>query len=184
MKVGADGRVLSVNGNSFGGNPLTQFSGGGGFISAVLPDKAVSPKDTWSKDFDQTNPLGTGTIHITTKSTYIGDESLKGKTVAVVETKTSGAIDITIDMTKAIAGAPASSAPGIPTGMFQSLIMKGTVTSTVKSWIDPSGHRVVQSHKSGKINATMTLTGASSSMPGLAAPITIKGDDTSDLSPL
>ncbi|HEV2036429.1 MAG TPA: hypothetical protein VGU71_19950 [Candidatus Dormibacteraeota bacterium] len=184
MKVAADGRILSVNGNSFGSSPFTSFSGGGGaFISAVLPDKKVSPKDTWSKDFDQANPMGTGTIHVTTSSTYLRDESLKGINAAVVETKTNGTIDITIDMAKAMAGAP-SSTPTIPPGMFQSLSMKGTVTSTVTSWIDPSGHRVIKTHKIGNVNATMTFVGGTGpALPGLSGPTTIKGDETTDLNP-
>ncbi|HEV1991766.1 MAG TPA: hypothetical protein VGR34_02745 [Candidatus Dormibacteraeota bacterium] len=183
MKVAADGRILSVNGNSFGGNPVTNFSGGGSFISAVLPDKPVKPGDTWSKDFDQANPIGTGTTHITTKSTYVKDESIKGINAAVVETKTNGTIDITIDMSKAMAGAP-SSVPSLPAGMFQSLSMKGTVTSIVTSWIDPSGHRIIKSHKTGTVNATMTFTGGTGpALPGVTGPITIKGDETTDLSP-
>lgn len=184
MKVAADGRILSVNGNSFGGNPFTNFSSGGAFISAVLPDKAVRPTDKWSKDFDQANPMGAGTIHVTTTSTYVKDESVKGINAAVVETKTNGSIDITIDISKAMAGAPVSSAPTFPPGMFQSLSMKGTVTSTVTSWIDPSGHRVMKSHKVGTVNATMTFTGGSGpAVPGLTGPITIKGDETTDLNP-
>jgi len=184
MTVAADGRVLAVNGSSFGDSPLTLFSGGGGFISAVLPDKPVQPNDTWSKEFDQANTLGTGGIHVTTKSKYLRDESLKGIKAAVVETKTSGTIDLTIDMSKVIDGAPASSTPSIPAGLLQSLAMKGTVTSTVTSWIDPNGRRVMKSHKAGTTNATMTLTGAGGSLPGLTGPITIKGDDTTDLSPV
>lgn len=183
MTVAPDGRILSVNGSSFGGNPFTLFTGGGAFISAVLPDKQVKPNDTWSKDFDQANTIGAGTIHVTSKSTYLRDESLKGINAAVVETKTTGSIDLTIDMSKAMSGAPASSAPGIPTGMFQSLSMKGTVTTTVTSWVDPSGHRVLKSHKVGTTNATMTFTGGVSAMPGLTGPITIKGDEMTDLSP-
>jgi hypothetical protein len=184
MTVAADGRILSVNGNSFGGNPFTQFTGGGAFISAVLPDKAVKPKDTWSKDFDQANPMGTGSTHVTSTSTYLRDETLKGIKAAVVETKTNGTVDITIDVSKALAGAPDSSMAGIPAGLLQSVSVKGTITSTVTSWIDPSGHRIMKSQKAGTINAKMTFTGMSGqAMPGLMGPITIKGDETTDLSP-
>jgi hypothetical protein len=184
MTIAADGRILSVNGNSFGGNPFTQFTGGGAFISAVLPDRPVKPKDTWSKDFDQANPMGTGSTHVTSTSTYLRDESLKGINAAVVETKTSGTIDLTIDLAKMMAGDPSSATAGIPIGLLQSLSVKGTVTSTVMSWIDPSGHRIMKSHKAGTINAKMTFTGATGqAMPGLTGPISIKGDETTDLSP-
>jgi hypothetical protein len=184
MKVASDGRILSVNGNSFGSNPFTLFTGGGGFISAVLPDKAVKPGDTWSKSFDQTNPLGTGTIHVTTKSSYLRDESIGGVKAAVVKTTSNGSIDITIDMSKTIANPSVSPTTAIPPGMFQSLSIKGTMTSDTTTWLDPAGHRVLKSHKTGTSNATITFAGASGPvMPGMTGPITIKGDETTDLSP-
>jgi hypothetical protein len=46
MQVGSDGRIVSANGTAAGNNPFTAISGvGGGFISAVLPDKPVQPGD-------------------------------------------------------------------------------------------------------------------------------------------
>lgn len=188
MKVGADGRISSVNGTTLGGNPFTLFSGGGGFISAVLPDKAVSVGDTWSKDYDQANPMGTGTIHLTSKSKYLRDESLKGVNAAVVETTSNGLLDITVDMSKAMAGAPASSSSVIPPGMLQTLSIKGTVTADTTTWVDPAGHRVLKSHKTGNLNLTMNFGGTSSgpaapAVPGLTGPISIKGDETTDQTP-
>lgn len=184
VKVGADGRILSVNGNTLSGNPFSLATGGGSFVTAVLPDKAVKPGDTWSKDFDQANPLGGGTIHATTSSKYLRDESLKGVNAAVVETTTNASLDLTIDLSKAMAGAPAGT-PTIPPGMVQNLSLKGTLTSVVTSWIDPSGHRVMKSHKTGTTNATMNFTGTPTgpSIPGMTGPLTIKGDETTDLNP-
>jgi hypothetical protein len=156
---------------------------GGGFISAVLPNAAVKPGDTWSKDFDQANPLGTGTIHVTTTSKYLRDESLQGVNAAVVETTSIGSVDISIDMSKAIAGQSVSPATTIPPGMFQSLSIKGTMTSETITWVDPSGHRVLKTHSAGASSATMTFAGTSGPvMPGLAGPIAIKTNETTDLS--
>jgi hypothetical protein len=185
MKIGADGRILSVNGTTIGGNPFTIFSGGGGFISAVLPDKAVAVGDTWSKDYDQANPMGTGTIRLMNKSKYLRDESLKGVNAAVVETTSTGSLDITVEMSKVMAGAPASSSSVIPPGLFQSLSIKGTVTADTTTWVDPAGHRVMKSHKTGTANLTMTFSGASTgqTVPGLNGPISIKGDETTDQTP-
>ncbi len=185
MKIGADGRILSVNGTTIGGNPFTIFSGGGGFISAVLPDKSVAVGDTWSKDYDQANPMGTGTIRLMNKSKYLRDESLKGVNAAVVETTSTGSLDITVEMSKVMAGAPASSSSVIPPGLFQSLSIKGTVTADTTTWVDPAGHRVMKSHKTGTANLTMTFSGASTgqTVPGLNGPISIKGDETTDQTP-
>jgi hypothetical protein len=187
MKVGADGRIVSVNGTTFGGaggggNPLALSGGGLAFISAVLPDAAVKPGDTWSKDFDQGNSLGTGGVHVTTKSRYLRNEPLKGVSAAVVETTTTSTIDITLDIAKAIAGAPVSGMPNTPAGSLPSASIKGTTTSVVTSWIDPNGHRVMKSHKTGTTNTTVNFTGGQA-IPGLTGPISTKGADTLDLSP-
>lgn len=181
MQVGADGRIVSVNGSGVGSNPFTILSGvGGGFISAVLPDKAAQRGDTWSKSYDQANPLGSGSIHVTADSKYVKDE---GK-LAVIETTSNGAIDITLDMTKLAAGQSGSTIPGLIPGSIQSISFKGTVKAIVTSWIDPSTHRVSKTHRTSKIDSTMTMnfpTGSSTAIPGLTGPINIKGDETTDL---
>ena len=186
MKVAADGHILSVNGSSLGGSPFTKFTGmGGGFISAVLPNTAVKPGDTWSKDFDQPDPVGTGTMHVTTTSKYLRDESLQAIKAAVIETTSKASVDMTIDMSSAIAAAGSGTTlPMLPNGVLQSMTIKGTMTSVVTSWVDPSGHRVMKSHKTGSTNATTTLNLApGATIPGMSGPITIKGDETTDLSP-
>jgi hypothetical protein len=178
IKVAADGRVVSVDGSPLAaGNPFLAFSGVGGgfFVTAVLPSNTVKPGDTWSKDYDQANPGGTGSIHVTSKSKYLRDESLNGVNAAVVETTSNGAIDINI-------GAPAA-AGATPIG-FGGMSIKGTLTSDVTAWIDPNGHRVLKTHSTESNDGTMTMNMSSSSaLPGLTGPMTIKGTGTTDLTP-
>ena len=177
VSVAADGRVLSMDGHQFAGaDPFLVFSGlgGGFFVSAVLPSNAVRPGDTWSKSYDQSNPGGTGTVHLTTHSKYLSNESLQGINAAVVETTSSGSMDMTL-------GGPAAGAAASGLG---GLSMKGTVTSDVTTWIDPNTHRLLKTHStetnSGAVNVDAS---ASSGLPGLAGPITIKGTGTTDLTP-
>jgi hypothetical protein len=183
MQVAKDGTVVSVNGNAMGSNPLTMLSGvGGGFISAVLPDKPVKAGDKWSKTYDQANPTGSGSIHITSDSTYLKDEAK----LAVIETTSNSTIDLTLDMSKLAAGQAASGLPGLTPGSIQSLSFKGTVKAVVRSWIDPSTHRVSKTHRTSNVDATMTMNlpaGATQGMAGLTGPIKIKGDETTDLTP-
>lgn len=185
MKVGPDGRIVSVNGVSLGGNPFSAFSptGGGGFVSAVLPDNAVKPGDTWSKDYDQANTLGGGSIHVATKSKYVRDESLQGVNAAVVQTTSTARYDLTLDLSKlsSVAGTPT---PTLPQGMLQGITVKGTSTSDVTSWIDPNGHRVLKTHMTGTTDATLNLGAASGGMmAGVPGSFTIQGKETTDLTP-
>ena len=175
VTVAADGRVLSMDGHQFASaDPFLVFSGlgGGFFVSAVLPSSAVRPGDTWSKSYDQANPGGTGTVHMTSQSKYLRNESIQGVNAAVVETTSIGSMDMTL-------GAPATGAAASAPG---GLSIKGTVTSDVTTWIDPSTHRLLKTHSTETNNGTLNMgASASSGLPGLSGPITIKGSGISDL---
>jgi hypothetical protein len=177
VSVAADGRVLSMNGQQFAGaNPFLIFSGlgGGFFVSAVLPSSAVKPGDTWSKSYDQANPGGTGTVHLTTQSKYLRNETIQGVNAAVVETISNGSLDMTL-------GAPAA---GAAASGFGGMSIKSTLTSDVTTWIDPNTHRLLKTHSTETNDGTVNLdASASSGLPGLTGPITIKGTGTTDLNP-
>ncbi|HYM96212.1 MAG TPA: hypothetical protein VET26_02835, partial [Candidatus Sulfotelmatobacter sp.] len=190
MKVASDGRVQSVNGNSTAGNPFTMLTNlGGGFISAVLPDKPVKPGDTWTKTYDQTPAGGTGSVHVVARSRYLRDESVSGVSTAAVETNSTATILITTGQgaLKPVIGSSGSPASGLPTGDFQSVTIKGTVVSDVTSWIDPGAHRVVKSHESSATDATMMMTMAiapgTSPLPALGGTFASKGTETIDMTP-
>ena len=179
VTLAADGRILSLDGNQLAGsNPFLAFSGMGGgfFVTAVLPSNPVKPGDTWSKDYDQANPGGTGStgaIHITSHSKYLRNEFLNGVNAAVVETMSSGAVNMSLEF-------PASGADLAGTGRFT---IAGTVTSDVITWIDPSGHRVLKTHATETNAGTLNLGSLTTALPGLTGPITIKGTGATDLNP-
>lgn len=175
VQVTSDGRVVSVGGNAIpSGSPLDALSGlgGGFFITAVLPDHAVKPGDTWTKDYDQANPHGTGAVHVASKSTYLRDESLNGINAAVVETKSTTSIDMTFTEPARTAGAASTS-----------LSIKGTVTADVTTWIDPDGHRVLKTHSAAADDATLELKPPAAGQIDNTGPFTAKGTATTDLSP-
>jgi len=187
MKIASDGRIVSVNGSTFTNGSLPGLSGTeGGLITAILPDKPVKPGDTWTKDYDQANPMGKGSIHVTTKNKYLRDEQVKNVNTSVVESNIATTIDLTLDMSAMAgeAGTPLFPPSGGASGL-QSLSMKGTTTSDVTSWIDSSAHRVAKTHSAGKVDATMTLNmAAGATTPGLTGPITFKGTQTMDMNPV
>jgi len=181
-QIGADGRLVSIGGNQLpSGTPLDALTGlgGGFFVSAVLPSNSVKPGDTWTKDYDQANPMGTGTTHIASKSTYLRDESLNGVNAAVVETKSTATIDMTFPD-------PAHGNPVAASGMT----IKGTLATDVTTWIDPDRHRVMKTHSTADDDATIDLkttapppSPTAPSAPQFTGPITAKGQATTDLTP-
>ena len=186
MKVAKDGRVLSVNGDAFGSSTALPGMMGtqGGVVSAILPDHPVKPGDTWTKSYDVPNPLGASAIHATSNNTYLRDETVGGVKAAVVESKVNTNLDMTIDLSSMLGAAgtpaPAGGAPGAET-----LSMKGTSTSDTTTWIDTSASRIVKTHSTGSVNATLTVNipAGSATTPGLSGPITFKGTQTLDLTP-
>jgi hypothetical protein len=189
VELAPDGRLVTVAGNqAAASSPLLAITslGASFFVSAVLPDHAVKPGDTWTKEYDQAAPGGkAGAVHITAKSTYLRDESAGGVNAAVVETKSTGNIDFDTTSTATKDGMPPIS-------------VKGTFSTDVTTWIDPSGHRIVKSHSTATDDATIMLPSVSPpaaisgpgpgptppALPaGLTGPIQLTGTATADLNP-
>lgn len=191
VKIAADGHVVSVNGSPLSSAGLPGVMGSqGGLYSAILPDGAVKPGDTWSKSFDLQNPVGTGSIHIATKSTYQRNENVGSVSTAVVQTLFTTTFDLTIDLSRGMEGQ--SEMPGLPvmpqsasSVSPESITIQGTSPANVTSWIDPSAHRVVKTHSTGSVDATLTVNMPASAQasPLLTGPITIKGTQALDMTP-
>jgi hypothetical protein len=183
LQIGPDGRVLSVNGMDFSNEMTLGFGGATSFVIAVLPDNAVKPGDGWIKSYDQPSPFGNGSVHTTANSKYLRDETFHGVKAAVVETTTTANIDLSMTPTQQGAG---SGFPGTS--------IKGTWTTDVTSWIDPSAHRLLKTLMKGSDDITMTVSmmprppiaspdGSPVIPPGLSGPFTMKGSQTLDLEP-
>ncbi len=190
LKIAKDGRVLSINGSSLSGNFMLGLGAGGNLVSAVLPDKPVKLGETWSKDYDQANPAGTGSVHVTTISKYVRNETIKSINAAVVETTSAARFDLTMDMSglmpKPVIGAspPAGmTSPPLPNDL-QGVTLKGTVTSVTTSWIDLRGHRMIKTLMNAKSDLTMSFVmAAGSSVPIGMGSFESKATQTVDLEP-
>ena len=184
VKVGPDGHNVSVNGEDVTGGSLPDFTGmGSGLISAVLPSGNVRVGDTWTKTYDSNPPTGTGTIHVKTDNKYARDETVGGTQTAVVESKISSAIDIMVDVSSL--GLPLMSPRATATSpVAQTVSLHGTIISTVTSWIDTAGRRIVKTHSTGNTDATLDLGMASpSASAGFKGPITFKGTQAVEIDP-
>ncbi len=183
MKVGSDGRVLSFNGLSFSGGSPFGAAGAGGPGSAVLPDSAVKPGDTWTKDYEQDNPLGTGTVHVTTTSRYLRDETITGTQAAVVQTNIKTPMDMTIDFSK-FGQMTGGTASPIPIAGIQGIAIQGSQVADVTTWLDNKAHRMLKTTMSNKIDATFSFVmSPGTTFPGPVGPYSIKGTQTMSLTP-
>jgi hypothetical protein len=182
MTLASDGRVLSVNGLSFSGGSPFGAAGASGPGTAVLPDGAVKPGDTWTKNYDQQNPLGTGTIHVTTTSKYLRDEKVNGTQAAVVQTNVTTPMDMSIDFSKF--GQMTGSANPMPLPGIQGMTIQGSQVADITTWLDNGAHRMLKTTMSDKIDASFSFVMApGTTFPGPAGPYSIKGTQTMDLTP-
>ncbi|HKW71449.1 MAG TPA: hypothetical protein VJQ08_01335 [Candidatus Dormibacteraeota bacterium] len=190
VKVGSDGRIVSVNGNAFGSaGTLPGMTGSeGGLVSAILPDKPVKPGDTWTKSYDQANPMhSAGSYHVTTDNKYLRDEKVGSVQTAVVESNIKANLDLSFDVSSLNGQGATPILPGSgAAGGLKGMSLQGTSTSDVTTWIDTGARRIVKSHSTGGLDATMTITLApgTTSIPGLTGPITFKGTETLDMNPV
>lgn len=184
MKVASDGRVVSVNGSSTTtGAGVPGIPGGqGGLISAILPDKAVKVGDTWTKAYDQTPGVGTGSVHVTSSNKYARDEKVGSVNAAVVESTINTTINLSVDTASGQGGS--SLLPGEASGL-SGVSITGTDLSTVSSWVDIGAKRLVKTHQNDAVDATLNFTMApgSAANPMLTGPLTLKGTQVLDMTP-
>ena len=186
MKVGSDGRVISIDGDAISGSPSIPGLPGtqGGLLSAILPDKAVKPGDTWTKSFDVTPPAGSGSIHVASSNRYARDEKVGSVNAAVVQSNINTTINLNLN-TGASGQGGASLLPSTGSPAMRSFALKGTDASVVTSWVDTGAKRILKTHQADTIDLTIQLTMAPGSTPGvvLNGPITVKGTQTLDMTP-
>ncbi len=173
LRVTPDGRILSINGESISSTSPFGVLAGSYLVYAVLPDTAVKPGDKWSKSYDQAQPGGSSSVHVTTNSTYLRDESFHGVNAAVIETKSSA--DFTMNLFP-----PQSPPPSTPNGTRAGPTpggfgaMHGSVESDTTSWIDPNGRRVLKSSMKATLKSTITE---------FENQVTVTGTQSVDLEP-
>ena len=187
IKVAPDGRILSVNGESISAQSPFGVLVGSNLAYAVLPDTAVKPGDKWTKSYDQSQPGGESSVHITSNSTYLRDESFRGVNAAVIETKSTSTFTMGFGST-----APAPNAPNAPPGGQPSPVppvvggasMQGTVTSDTISWVDPGARRVLKSTEKADLKSTISgLANGTAAAGAFAGGVTITGTQSLDLEP-
>jgi hypothetical protein len=161
VRLTPDGDVLSSNGTTLVSGGLGQGQLSPGKLRVMLPDGVVKPGDTWSKTSTQT--LFGSAIAYTSNGTYLRDERIEGVDAAVVETKATIPMNLTVTL------ADVAQLLGLPTDQMPadaSFRYEGTAASDALTWIDPRGHRLLKTSTNGEIDVTVTADG----VPAAAVP--------------
>ena len=173
LKVAPDGRILSINGQNISSESPFGVLTGSYLVYAVLPDSAVKPGDKWSKSYDQAQPGGSSSVHVTSNSTYLRDEGFHGVNAAVIETKSAADFTMNLFPPKSpLPNTPNGTRPGPTPGGLGSV--QGSETSDTTSWVDAAAHRVLKSSMKATLRATIAE---------FENQVTVTGTQTVDLEP-
>ena len=162
IQVTSDGRILSAGGMSFAGIEQTGGASfpGMGQMTPLLPDEAVEPGDTWTKDFSQEIPFGEGTIEFTATSTLERYEDVDGVNAAVITTQYTVPMDFTIEFGELI-GAMGGTDTGSDLAGFEdaSIAYTGEGSFEQTAWVDTEAEQMLKMTSSGSFDMTMEFTG-------------------------
>jgi hypothetical protein len=161
LRVARDGRVLSGGDLGVVGDATGPEGGfpGSSQLTPILPDGLVKPGDTWTKSYQQANPLGSGALHYSTHGTLLNYESDGADRTAVIETTASVPFDMTIDFSKlaSLAG------KAVPKGA--SMAYKGSMDMRATSWVDTVTKQLVKASLSATFAFKMTFHGLQPDVP-------------------
>ncbi len=181
IEVAPDGRILSAGGISFAGIEQTGGASfpGMGQMTPLLPDGAVEPGDSWSKDFSQDVPFGKGKIEFTANSTLERYEDLDGVNAAVITTTYTVPMDFTIKFGE-LMGAVGATGSGEIAGFEDASIAYGGEGSFVQTaWVDTEAEQMLKMTSAGSFDMSMVFSGLEM-FDGQA--ISFEGDFTQELS--
>lgn len=184
IKVAPDGRILAVNGESISAQSPFGVLVGSNLAYAVLPDTAVKPGDKWSKSYDQSQPGGQSSVHVTSNSTYLRDESFHGVNAAVIDTKSTATFSMSFSDLGPVPNAPPGGQPSPVPPVGGGASMQGTVTSDTTSWVDPGARRVLKSTEMANLKSTISgVANGTAAAGAFASGVTISGTQSLDLEP-
>jgi hypothetical protein len=154
LKMTKDGRILTSTGATLisGAGAPTQL--GTSNLSAILPDGPVKPGDTWTKVTHQT--MLNNKLSFSTNSTYLRDENVGSVNAAVIETKGTVPMDLTVKLADigSISGVDPSTIPP-----DAAMSYKGQMSIDTTSWIDPGAKQVLKTEATVPFSLSIAISG-------------------------
>jgi hypothetical protein len=180
MKVGRDGRIVS-GGALAGGAGAAPSIPGTNQLTPLLPDHDIKPGDTWTKQVEQPNPFGTGTISASTTNKYLRDQAFNGHQDAVIESKSTVPLNLTFDYaTMARNLGLTSQLSRFPQLASLQVTYSGSATGDTTAELNKATGEMDATHMIASFEATMTFVGSAGS-PRAGQTIPFKGNLTVDL---
>lgn len=169
LVIRPDGSIVSGGTNGTSGGKPTESAPGNDQTWSIMPDHDVKQGDSWSKSFDRPNPLGSGTLHYATNSTFERYDDLFGVKAAVIHTTYSMPIDVVLDL-HALLALYGDDGAQFPAGA--AVVYKGNSSGDLISSVDIGKHEVVKALVTDDADFQMTFTG----LPDTPAFAPLKGN--------
>ena len=157
IRVAPDGRVLSSC--TFGG-PGPAWIGSLGIpgsteLAPVLPpDGSTSADVSWASQFGQTFPGGKNPIGFETTNTYVRSQQIGGVSAAVVTTRATVPLNLTVDLRELLAH---YHTPAGFLGHYHPVLhYRGSIDTALTSWIDQAKRLILRQSSTSKFNVVFT----------------------------
>ncbi|HXY72943.1 MAG TPA: hypothetical protein VEM41_10390 [Actinomycetota bacterium] len=159
LRIAPDGRILSSC--TFGG-PGPSWIGSLGIpgsteLAPVLPpDGSTSTGVSWSSQFGQTFPGGKNAIAFETTNTYLRSQQIHGVGAAVVNTRATIPLRLTIDLRRLFAE---YKWPTKVLGHYRpQMHYKGSIDTSITSWIDQAKRLILHESATSKFDVVLTVS--------------------------
>jgi hypothetical protein len=168
VPVAPDGRFISAPDTAVltGGLPGTGLPGIGQ-LATLLPDRPVTPGDTWSRSFDQDYAPGGRSIEFRGHGRFVRYEDVDGVRSAVIAETLSAPVNVQNALGEA-SGPPAGSEAS--SGAPATVRYSGWVDLTQQAWLDPRSGRLVRESMTGPVRMALTFDGFPSLFPTFVPP--------------
>jgi hypothetical protein len=162
IRVAKDGRILSAGGFEIGGfssnSELGSLVPGSDQFMPLLPDHPVKVGESWTKRFDQELPFDMGRLRYDVDSTLLRYEVVDGKRTAVLFSRLSLPLDMTIDLRKVLE-ASGNSAGQLPDGINPRMKFGGSVTMRQTAWFDRARGELERSSVNANFDMSIDFEG-------------------------
>jgi hypothetical protein len=163
MRIAPDGRVLDAGGLAFGSEGASSGLGlpGMGQVTPLLPERSVSPGDTWDTHFSQPNPFGRGAFTYEAHSTLEGYQDVHGVRAARIRSDLRMPFDFDVALAEVLdaMGTAPTGATGLADLRDATFHYRGSGAFAQTAWVDLEAKQMLKTDSAGSVDMRISLTG-------------------------